>query len=251
MATILPKGKLKGISGPIYYRSLNGKEIFQMRPNRSKQRKENNTNAIMFKQTVESLKVLRCNIEAFLGKRHDSKVHQRLTGQVMTLLRKQTKLPIKQTTIFNTSLIDLIGFDWNINSLFFNTFEGEITTEILSDTNIRVSVLPFVPVQDVIFPSECTHATMRLESYQLTDKNIIHNCKQSHKSFDFQKGDTSSITFTFDIEPLIVGVFTIVVVEIQFFYPINNNPNQLTLYNSKACNPSKVVYVSNMQIEEK
>lgn len=247
MAVILPKGKLKGISGPIYFRTLNGKEIFQTRPNRSKQKKDNNTYAILFKKTSHSLKILRRNIEGFIGNRHDSKLHQRLMGQMMTVLRKNATQPIVETTVFNTSLIDLVGFDLNTNSLFANTFTGDIKGEQVSDTVVRISIEPFVPALAVLFPLGCTSATIRLQLYQMKNDDTIINNMHASKSIDFHSGDEAVIDFTWDVEHLTANAFTIGVVELQFFYAINNNPNQLTLYNSKAFNPSRVVYISDMQ----
>lgn len=251
MAVILPKGKFKGISGPIYFRTLNGKEIFQTRPNRSKQKKENNTYAILFKKTSYSLKIIRRNIEDFIGNRHDSKLHQRLMGQVMTVLRKNTTQPIVETTIFNTSLIDLVGFELNTNSLFGNSFSGEIKGEQVSDTVVRISIEPFVPALAILFPLGCTSATMRLQLYEMNNNDTIIDNMYASKSIDFYCGDEAVINCTWDIENLTANIFTIVVVELQFFYPINNNPNQLTLYNSKAFNPSRVVYISDMQRSKK
>jgi len=246
MAVILPKGKFKGISGPIYFRTLNGNEIFQTRPNRSKQKKENNTYAILFKKTSYSLKIIRRNIEDFIGNRHDSKLHQRLMGQVMTVLRKNTTQPIVETTIFNTSLIDLVGFELNTNSLFVNSFSGEIKAEQVSDTIVRISIEPFVPALAILFPLGCTSATIRLQMYQMNNDDTIINNMYAIKSIEFHSSDEALIDFTWDVEHLTANVFTIGVVELQFFYPINNNPKQLTLYNSKAFNPSKLLYLSNM-----
>lgn len=249
MAVILPKGKLRGISGPIYYRTLNGREIFQTRPDRSNQKKENNTYAILFKKVVSSLKVLRLNIAYFLGDRQDSKVHQRLTGQTITALKKHTTQAIEETSIFNTSLRDLIGFDWNVNSPFNHSFTSEIIGEQLSDTTLRINVKSFIPAQSVVFPIGCTHATLRLELCQLNSKNIKISNIHTSRSIDFQQADSDPIGCKWDIEHLATDVFTMAVVELQFFYPINGNPNQLTLYNSKAFNPSMIVYVSDMQRE--
>ncbi|WP_286465326.1 hypothetical protein [Myroides odoratimimus] len=77
----------------------------------------------------------------------------------------------------------------------------------------------------------------------MTDTDEMLGKQTSALSIDFKKSDE-----VVSPQPLSVLIphrdcLKMVVAEIQFFYPINNNPNQLTLYNTKAFNPSVVVYV--------
>ncbi|MDM1325814.1 hypothetical protein [Myroides odoratimimus] len=243
MAKMSPKGKITGVSGPVYFRSLNNVQIVQSRPNRSKQDKGKNPSAKLFKHTAQSLRHIRKHVEYFLGMRYESTAHLRLMGLVMTALRKNTVLPIAETTLYNTSIAEVVGFEWNTTKLFTDTFLVDIAVDELENKEIIVSVAPFIPIEQVDFPPMCTHASLRIEGFFMTDTDEMLGKQTSALSIDFKKSDD-----VVSPQPLSVLIphrdcLKMVVAEIQFFYPINNNPNQLTLYNTKAFNPSVVVYV--------
>lgn len=243
MAKLSPKGRMTGVSGPVYFRTLNNLQIVQTRPDRSKQNKENNLSAKLFKRTANSLKILRRSIELFLGNRYESTAHQRLMGQVMKALRKNTTFPITETTVYNTSIEDIIGFEWNTKQLFTDTFLGDIALEVLTNNELSVKIDAFIPVEQVVFPPLCTHASIRIEGFFMNDMDANIGNVTNTLSIDFSKSDKVVESPLFKIIVPVGSDLKVVVAEIQFFYPINSNPNQLTLYNGKDFNPSMVVYV--------
>lgn len=242
MAKLSPKGRMTGISGPVYFRTLNNVQLVQTRPDRSKQNKENNLYAKLFKHTAQSLKILRKNIEHFLGNRYKPNAHQRLMGQVMTALRKNTVHSLAETTVYNTSVEDIIGFEWNTKQLFADTFLGEISLDVLNN-NVSIGVESFIPLEQVSFPPMCTHASLRIKAFCMNDMDTMLDVQDSSISLDFKKSDALVAPLPYKLIMPKVNSLKVVVAELQFFYPINNNPEQLTMYNSKVFNPSVVVYV--------
>lgn len=242
MARINRKGALQGTSGPVYFRVLNGQQIVQTRPNRKNQKKGRNLNAKMMKNISTDLMIIRHHVVDFIGNRQDSMVHFRLSGAAMKVLNLNTQLPANERSLFTCPLQGLQGFQWNNKYSFNDAFLGRFRVNESDHNALEVIVESFVPQEQVVFPPTCTHASLRFALFGLNKTSEIEVKKENFLDVSFSK-----------IQPLVDEkrlVFStpktksalFLVVEIQFFYAINNDPNQLTLYNSKAYNPSAIVY---------
>lgn len=244
MARINSKKLLVGIIGPIYGKEHRGKQIFQTRPNRSKQDKSKNHNAKLMRSVSHNSSFIRQVIEIHLNKRHESYMHSRFLGQLMSIMHQEDKIDFKQRSIFSVNCKALEGFEFNRKVLFKETFLERIIVQHTDKEVLQVRVPSFIPKEQVVFPKGCTDALLRIRAFAIHPDNNLS-----------KEGPLRELNIEFSIHDPIVNEtdwlcncidtdekFELLVADIQFFYPINNTAQRLTLYNTKEYNPSMVIY---------
>lgn len=248
MAIITAKKTLKGKVGEVYQREFRGKQIVQVNPKRSKQDKKKNVNAPLMKHTSHHSSLLRKYIEVYLGNRHESFMHSRFLGKLLTAVHSNKELSLQEKNIFNVDCGPLEGFEFNTKVLFKDTFLPKIEVEKISESKIKVTVPAFVPKEQVVFPKDCTEAIVRFCVLSLESQFVVYQSKaidiasyQGYFEFKINDPFIEEKVFVFDI-PSFDEKVEVIVSDIQFYYPINDIPVRLALYNSKTCNPSTLVY---------
>lgn len=244
MARMNNRNIMIGLIGALYGKENRGKQIFQTRPDRSHQDKSKNINAKLMKKVSHTSTLLRKTIQIHLNDRHESYMHSRFTGKLMSILLKEDKIDINKKTIFSVNCQELEGFEFNRNALFKDTFLEQITTTRIDDEKLLVTIPSFIPKEQVLFPPHCTEAIIRLGTFKITpdfDLNIEGQFRETTIEFTKEETlveETTWICNSLDLEEK----FEVIVADIQFFYSINNLQKRMTLYNSKEYNPSMVVY---------
>jgi len=122
MAQLNNKKAFSGLIGNLVFRTLNGQQIVQSRPNKVKQTSNTKASASEFRQCSTWAKQLRLDLFAFLNNDTDSYMFRRLTGSLYNALMSNTLIPKGQRTPLNATMSDLVGFDFNSNSPFQDYF---------------------------------------------------------------------------------------------------------------------------------
>ncbi|UVD79260.1 hypothetical protein NWE55_14170 [Myroides albus] len=244
MAILTAKNQLKGLVGPGYYREFRGQLIFQTKPDRSKQDKTKNKNAPVLRKLSSAIRYIRCHIESHLNNLHDSYMHSRLLGQLIRIVHKDTTKPLEQRTLHNVNFGDLSGFEFNNNTLFKDTFLNPISVTT-TENRLTAYIPAFVPKEQVVFPKGCTQALIRLYviAIQAGDRLTKDADEIRQVSIEFNREQPIVQETTWTCPSMVEEEkFEVMVADIQFFYPINNTLHRTSLYNTKAFNPSMIIY---------
>lgn len=239
MAQQKANGKFSGKIGRTYLRDLNGKQVMQSNPIRKK-KKTKADDVLIFQKVAEPGKIMRRNIQFFLGDRHDSYMYQRFTSTLLKALQQNITIDKKERSLFNCDLSSASGFEFNIHKGFKEVFFSPITMERIQDS-FKVKVDAFIPKEQVAFPKDYKQASLHITTWFLLPNGFSIHPTQYEEIIDFNS-DTNLVEehVWHNICP-IDNVLTFTVVAIQFYE--TDAKGAKLLFNTKAYNPSMLVAI--------
>ena len=165
MARLNNKKAFSGLIGNLVFRTLEGQQIVQSRPNSVKQTSNTKASALEFRHCSIWAKQLRLDLWAFLNKDTDSYMFRRLTGNFYKAVMSNTNILKGQRTPLNANMSDLVGFDFNLNSPFKDYFLPEIEVTVNSQKQITVVVPELEPKTQVKYPERTIEAELLVYVY--------------------------------------------------------------------------------------
>lgn len=165
MARLNNKKAFSGLIGNLVFRTLEGQQIVQSRPDSIKQTSNTKASASEFRHCSIWAKQLRLDLWAFLNKDTDSYMFRRLTGVFYKALMSNTNILKGQRTPLNANMSDLVGFDFNLNSPFKDYFLPKIEVTADSQKQITVIVPELEPKTQVKYPERTMEAELLVYVY--------------------------------------------------------------------------------------
>lgn len=241
MAQLNNKKAFSGLIGNLVFRTLNGQQIVQSRPNKVKQTSNTKASASEFRQCSTWAKQLRLDLFAFLNNDTDSYMFRRLTGSFYNALMSNTLIPKGQRTPLNATMSDLVGFDFNLNSPFQDYFLPNIKVTANSQKQITVVVPEFEPKTQVKYPERNLQAELLVYVYAGT---LEPNAPKTEAFFTLPIEQAAALqpetTWTSPVLP----DNHLVVVSAKLLYYTHNKFTGKTYLNTTALSPSMILFAN-------
>ena len=157
----LDKNKfLSGVIGNLVFRNLDGKQIVQSKPDKIKQSKLTKLSGSEFRSCSQWAKMLRQHLSNFLIDQTDSYMYRRFTGSLYNAIQSNTAIFKGERTPLNSNLDELVGFNFNSNSVFKDYFLPDLHVELTNQGQVEVVIPEFEPKSELVFPEQTGHAEL-------------------------------------------------------------------------------------------
>ena len=176
MAIIGIKNKLSGLVGNVVIREVKGKPIMQSRPKKHKKSKAVQDSSKEFLYASRFSKDLREKLASILIGYQDANMYRRFLSSLYKTLQKNEKHPKGERRFSNTDLTPLIGFDFNINSLWSEFISIPMKFNKITNTSLELEISDFNISKEVRFPNYSSKAELVLicHGYNENDKKTHH-----------------------------------------------------------------------------
>lgn len=241
MARLNNKKAFSGLIGNLVFRTLEGQQIVQSRPNSVKQTSNTKASASEFRHCSIWAKQLRLDLWAFLNKDTDSYMFRRLTGNFYKALMSNTNILKGQRTPLNANMSDLVGFDFNLNSPFKDYFLPNIEVTADSQKQITLIVPELEPKTQVKYPERTMEAELLVYVYAGT---LVSNAPITEAFVTIPINRAASVhPETSWTSPVLPDNHLVVVSAKIMYYTYNKFTGKNYLNNKQLC-PSMILFAN-------
>lgn len=163
MGRVDSKGFMRGKSGGLVFKVIDGKQYFQQasseKINQSARTKESSS---IFGNASRQAAFLRGKLKPWLAAKVDMRMNARLTGSCYKALKSEFNMKNGYTDFNIADMKELTGFDFNKNSPFANFFNSEIKVKGTPQTGLIIEIPSFTPLQTISYPKNCQYADLHL-----------------------------------------------------------------------------------------
>lgn len=244
MARIENKKIISGLIGELVFRNLRNKQVIQSRPKDIKQTVATKSAATEFGQCSTWAKQLRLGLNAFLLDGFDNKMYQRLTAQFYNAIKNNLNVPKGQRNPLNSTMNELVGFEFNNNSPFTKHFTPQLQVALNSQNQLTITLPAFDPKTEVLFPKKCSQVSLLLYVFATTFKPS-ESFAEEHFILNIDQNIPINNTQTWTSAPLPQNHLVLLSTKLMYY-----NTNAITgknFLNTKLLNPAAIDFVGHTQ----
>ncbi|MEC4050507.1 hypothetical protein OX284_013775 [Flavobacterium sp. SUN046] len=229
-----------GRIGNVVFKQIGKTIIVQSSPHNIKQTIATKKSSNEFLQCSTWAKHLRNCLKPFLNDCSDTFMYKRFTSAVYNAIQQNNSLPKGERSPLNSDMSYLNGFEFNINSPLSNSLFISATISLNNQNQIQINLPEFDPKTAVNFPKNICDAEL---IFYIIASNMV-----SGKAYEEMfiripiHYDLDTIPETSWSSTEIPSEHLIVVCSKLFFYKSSIFTSKEYI-NSKAFNPSQIVYV--------
>lgn len=244
MAIIDIKNKLSGLVGTVVIREVNGKPIMQSRPKKHKKSKAVQDSSTEFIYASSFGKDLRGKLASIFMGYQDANMYRRFLSSLYKTLQKNEQSVKGKRRFSNTDLTPLIGFDFNINSLWSEFISIPMKFNKITNTSLELEISEFSPSKGVRFPNYSSKAELVLvcHAYNENDKKT-HSVSSLKIELQENTPHIETTKFQFDI----VAEVNLIFVVATILYVDNKSDIIKRYINSTDLHPCQLVYAASTE----